>query len=1371
MLLPALVFSQNLVTWNNLSTPTGNAANITAAAISSNNGVTIENNGWSGYRINGIQTGLQNNAILYSKYVQFAVTVPTGYKMNMSQFSFTYRSPNGNDGPKKMQIRYSTNPAFPSNGTLLGAETNLNQSNNNDYALSFSFPANTEILGSNTLYIRMYVYGQNNSGYGDFYLRNTTFSTSTQGPRLTGTVSAYSTVLLANNDNTTVNLNQTTAINVTSNDVAGSAAINSVSVASAPSNGTATVNGLNINYTPNSGYVGSDSFTYTANNGTDPSSTATVNITVAATTPTGPLNGTYYIGTSGHFTTITSAVTYLNANGVSGPVTFLLTNTLYNNASGESFPITITNFTGSSATNTVTFKPNASTIVNVEANNVNNYTGVPAIFYLNGADYITFDGSNVNGGTSKNFTLNNKCNVNYVERSVIWVASNGGNASTYITVKNMNLRQANKNQGGNFCTGVYSGNNGIGGNNTMNVSAAAANNRNLTVVNNKFMNVKQGVYVNGGTTRTTNVIIHQNDLGAETNTETIIQPAYLSNVNVFEYTENRVYNLYRDTNAGDLRSAGIHIANNTTNGSILRNQMRDLTRTTTDSHTFAGIILESTNNNSNILVANNFILNVAAQGNGGGANNGHGIYVGDGGGYSIYHNTVKLQTNQTSGGRNYSACLYIESGVTGLNVRNNIFVNAQTNTATERFAIAVISPNASTFTNLNYNDYFSTKFIGHYGGGITNGGNPNAQTTLGGWQSASGADANSISVNPIFVSATDLHIDQYNEENAAFNNLGTPAINATVPKDIDGQIRNTTTPDMGADEFGPISMPTPGDPAGIYCASATTWNGTAWSNGNPASDKDVIFSGNFTQTGGTFEACSVFVLDGASVNFISNANAVVVHSVNVEEGGALTFESGSNLTQVENDGNSGIVTVKRNGSMLKRLDYSIWGSPVTGTQTLLDFSPNTVANRFYVYQHTTNSYLPVDPETTTFKAGKGYLIRMPNGYPNNGATAGYNAGTTAVSFEGVFEGTPNNGNVRIPLDYTSTNLAYNAVANPYPSPINVRDFIDENIDNIEGTVWVWRKSNNPEASTYWVINKAGATVNEATGGSNPLVADPADFSNYTTAFLNTGQGFIVKALTDEDLVFTNAMRKTHNSTYFFRTAAETEETAPSRFWLNVTNAENNAFSQAMVGYFDGATNGYDNGYDGKSLLEGNTRLYSIAYDAQDTLRLALQARSAFTIADVVPLGFSATVAGSFEITIDHADGIFTGGQDIYVVDRYTNVTHNLKDGNYTFTTEPGTFEDRFQIIYTTEEVLDNDNPIVNTADVVVYRNGSQVGITAPRTIQSVEIYDMLGRVIYQNNNVNDTEFTSSALNTTQQVIIVRATLDNQQVVSKKIMLN
>ncbi len=63
-------------------------------------------------------------------------------------------------------------------------------------------------------------------------------------------------------------------------------AAESVAVDSAPSHGTATASGAAILYTPTSGYIGTDSFTYTATNAGGTSQPATVSITVTSTAET-----------------------------------------------------------------------------------------------------------------------------------------------------------------------------------------------------------------------------------------------------------------------------------------------------------------------------------------------------------------------------------------------------------------------------------------------------------------------------------------------------------------------------------------------------------------------------------------------------------------------------------------------------------------------------------------------------------------------------------------------------------------------------------------------------------------------------------------------------------------------------------------------------------------------------------------------------------------------------------------------------------------------------------------------------------------------------------------------------------------------------
>lgn len=534
---------------------------------------------------------------------------------------------------------------------------------------------------------------------------------------------------------------------------------------------------------------------------------------------------------------------------------------------------------------------------------------------------------------------------------------------------------------------------------------------------------------------------------------------------------------------------------------------------------------------------------------------------------------------------------------------------------------------------------------------------------------------------------------------------------------------------------------------GVYCSESTTWNGISWSNGEPSASKDVIFNGDYTFNGSTLNACSLFVLDGAHVLFTENATANIVHNVTVAQTAQLVFDSGSNLLQTLGSQNTGKVTVKRNSSKVAKGDFTLWSSPVSG-QTLLGFSPQTLLNRFYSYSTVDNVYNTVQtPATTTFATAKGYLILAEENHPENPAL-----------WQGSFTGTPNTGDISIALGYVNDNKAYNSVGNPYPSPINITKFLDENSDVIDGSLWLWRKTDDPAKSSYATVTKFGYQANSKYDSDNtidnPYSIDP-------DGIINTGQAFIVKAKNAQNLLFTNSMRKAVTTDIFFRTASEPLTNTVSRFWLNVT--ADNVFSQALVGYTAGATIGFDYGWDGESIMDGGITLYTII----DAKKLAIQARPAFNEEDIVALGFKTQSAGTYTISLDHMDGLFTQGQDIYLKDNITGTTSNLSNGAYTFTCGAGTFENRFTIVYS--ETLGTNNPDALAKNVVIYSNNKQVTVESTEQIQSVIVYDLLGRTLYSNSNVNNAAITTTGINA-QQVIIAKATLSNGAVISQKILL-
>ncbi|MDR6968551.1 hypothetical protein J2X31_002574 [Flavobacterium arsenatis] len=549
------------------------------------------------------------------------------------------------------------------------------------------------------------------------------------------------------------------------------------------------------------------------------------------------------------------------------------------------------------------------------------------------------------------------------------------------------------------------------------------------------------------------------------------------------------------------------------------------------------------------------------------------------------------------------------------------------------------------------------------------------------------------------------------------------------------------------------------------CASCQTnaiWTGSFWIQTEPLADSNVIFAGDYTSTG-NFEACSIQVINNAVVTFASGHNLIVAESVIVDPTAQLVFSNGANLLQhplTTTNENTGSITFHKDSNALYNLDYTLWSSPTSGTQTLKNFSPDTVDASFFVYNTALSAYsnylsqsgiFGSNPNAVTFTSGKGYLVRMPAGLP---------AEATSV-FNGVFEGTPNNGDISIPL--SNQGGRFNAVGNPYPSPISIRDFIDANqaqMDN--GTLYFWRKKNLAATATYvTVTNMGSAAVDEPSDSSGSFTGDPSDW------VIQPGQGFLFKASTTaNELSFNNAMRRPSSIGPFFRSGATTMDATDnqlSRIWLDISNSST-SFGQAVIGYSANTTNGLDFGWDGRLYNDSDLSIYTKA----DATKLAIQARASFTENDAVPLSYKANNAGILTLKMSNYDGLFAGNQQVYLKDNVFNIYHDLKVGDYTFSSEEGTFEDRFEVVYM-NATLGTENPIFDANNVIIYREGNTLKIDAGKvSMKQVDIFDIRGRLLYSVADVNATTLAISDLMVEQQVLIVQITSESNTRTSKKI---
>ncbi|WP_181368977.1 reprolysin-like metallopeptidase [Flavobacterium pallidum] len=509
----------------------------------------------------------------------------------------------------------------------------------------------------------------------------------------------------------------------------------------------------------------------------------------------------------------------------------------------------------------------------------------------------------------------------------------------------------------------------------------------------------------------------------------------------------------------------------------------------------------------------------------------------------------------------------------------------------------------------------------------------------------------------------------------------------------------------------------------------TTWNGTSWSNGYPVAGVKAVINANYTSVG-DLTACALEINGAIDVNVLSGHDFIIADKVTVSPLSTLTFRNNANLIQINDVVNTGSIISKRNAQM-RRQDYVYWSSPVY-PQNLLSFSPLTLTNRFYILDETTNSFAAVNPATTDFAVAKGYMIRAPNTFP-----------TTVTTFNGQFLGVPNNGTKTIPVTVTN-GQGYNLIGNPYPSTVDADQFLAAN----SGTLYFWTHTSQDaeNGANYATYNTTGGVASIA-GGATP------------NGTIQTGQGFILAKSTPGTATFTNAMRTGNNTGQFFRTGPVEKH----RMWLNL-NSSSGPANQILVAYMDGATQAKDESIDG-ALIENGNSISSIINNES----FVIQGRALpFEDTDVVPLNFHAETPGTYTLSIDHVDGIFSGTQDIFIKDNLIGLTHNITQSAYSFDTNEGTFANRFEIVYQSAP-LGTDNPVFDENNVVIYKHDGILNVkTSMLPMSSVKIFDIRGRLIYEKTDINSNMIELNDLRAEKQVLLVQVISENNITITKKV---
>ena len=554
----------------------------------------------------------------------------------------------------------------------------------------------------------------------------------------------------------------------------------------------------------------------------------------------------------------------------------------------------------------------------------------------------------------------------------------------------------------------------------------------------------------------------------------------------------------------------------------------------------------------------------------------------------------------------------------------------------------------------------------------------------------------------------------------------------------------------------------------VKTAETNIWQGPTlqWSKGSvPSSDgtESIEFAADYQSTG-DLASCSCKVNAGKLVTINAGHTLYVENQLVVEStaGAKLTFDNNASLVQLNDVVNTGNIIYKRNTTPVRRYDFTDWSSPVTRTPTFMlkDLSPDTLGDKYFRYDPTTG-WITIWSGAAEMIKGVGYTIRAPQYWDIYQPSV----------FSGTFTGVPNNGPIPVPLIQAEK---FSLLGNPYPSAIYADYFIRDNQSNVYGTLYFWTHNTPPAkvlpgdkryqytTDDYAIYNLTGSVdVGNLSGTGTTTGAN----QNAPSGYIAAGQAFFAKSKTNLNAVFTNSMRIRGNNSQFFKSSsAHKINTESHKVWLNLSNAEG-AFKQLLVGYLEGATNSWDDNYDGLTI---NGNKFVDFYSINDNQKLIVQGRALpFEETDLVALGYKSTIAGEFTISIDHANGDLNT-QAIYLEDKATNIIHDLRNSNYTFTTAVGTFDSRFVLRYTGKTLGRDDFEDTEQLILVAVKDKIITVSSTQDLLKDVSVFDVTGKLIYNKTNVGVAELQIANVKSGNQILLIKVSLENGATSTAKI---
>ncbi len=399
----------------------------------------------------------------------------------------------------------------------------------------------------------------------------------------------------------------------------------------------------------------------------------------------------------------------------------------------------------------------------------------------------------------------------------------------------------------------------------------------------------------------------------------------------------------------------------------------------------------------------------------------------------------------------------------------------------------------------------------------------------------------------------------------------------------------------------------------------------------------------------------------------------------------------------------------------------------------------------------------------------------------------------------TFVGKPNNGDINLPI---AANRDY-LVGNPYPSALDAREFIRDNISApsgsrtvnvIDGNLYFWDHFGGGShllksyEGGYGIVNLTGETKAMATDARINNTGNQS--TKIPPRFIPVAQGFFVTAVSGivgtEDIQFKNSQRlfiKENPSVSQFMKSAKSsgsnketkDEDAFPKIYLKYSSPKG-LHRQILVGFIENTSDGVDIGYDA---INYETFAEDMSWRTNN-INFIIQAVPTLNDERILPLEVKVATAGIIKISLDNAENVPVD-TEIFIKDFTTGKMHNISKAPFEIELMAGKYADRFALTFKTQKMVAEDvkaetlipaaaQPIIE--GIHVYMNNAigelQIKNNSTNEILSVALINSLGQTVKIWNSNFNIRVISLPISTSTGIYFVQINTKTGSIVQKMV---